>query len=300
MKKYFAKMHVFEFFISGGTRFCASGVVDAQKRVSPGVTCYDKKTMLFVMIVASVFATMVSYAVDEMENIRFSAIVKSGDRIKVGLVDMQTQYSTFKAVGREFQGYTIVSADYDSESVLLEKDGQEYMLSLQGDPNAEALREASANDFNRMFDVGKEMQAFLEAHPDAIVKTTPNFADIFKPQPEAQGMGDGIEQFLQKGAGGGTGSGQRELMVSPEENPLMNPDMGEPVVLPGLEQYIDELPELNAEAIPPVEGLGPGIEAFLDQHPELREKVNRPQTGLGEGIEKALREQGMTVESVSE
>jgi len=228
---------------------------------------------------------------DASHGIRLSAIIKADDIIKVGLIDMNNGRNRFLSKGDTFNNLLIVSADYDEEKVVLEsEDGEIITLTLAGDPNADH----SAPNYEPInLDTiwkGEGIEAFLKEHPNAIVKAGPSLKSLgYKPGPPVEGLGPGIEAFIKDDA---------------ERKRLMTPAVGRGE---GIESYLREHPELEAQLNQPVTGLGPGIESYMSEHPELQAQLSNQSSsassGLGPGIEamrKRLEEEGKLPKSGTE
>ena len=70
--------------------------------------------------------------------LRLCALLSGADGIKAGLLDQSNGESVYVMAGQSFSGYKIVSADYKGESVVISKDGKEFLLGLKG---VEAVKE---------------------------------------------------------------------------------------------------------------------------------------------------------------
>jgi len=197
-------------------------------------------------------ATLSSAPPPSAEGLRVSALIQFTGGTKVGMVDTKNHTSFFLGVGERKHGFKLVSADFDAEEIILEKDNVTWRMELEKDPNAPAIPvgasppQAPATPVYR----GEGIEAFLREHPDAVVKGT---------VPELQAPPPGTEPV--EGFG------------------------------PGIEKFLAEDPELAERVSQPAVGKGETIERFLRENPELAEEVNKPVTGKGEGIERFLREQ---------
>jgi len=68
--------------------------------------------------------------VNLFENIQITALIIGDSGIKVGFIDKNTQDNYLLAQGQAESGIQLVRADYDSESVLLRRNGAEQWLSM--------------------------------------------------------------------------------------------------------------------------------------------------------------------------
>lgn len=66
-------------------------------------------------------------------HLRISAIVGSDTGNYAGIVDQETRASRLLRVGNQFGGYRVVEIDPEAQSVELERDGEGFILFLQGD-----------------------------------------------------------------------------------------------------------------------------------------------------------------------
>jgi hypothetical protein len=203
-------------------------------------------------------------------HVRVSALIKSGDEVRVGLTDAERNLSRLVAVGDTFSGVTVVSADYAKEEVVLRKGQQTATLKLKGVPGVpiESLPAAGIAEGWR----GEGIEEYLRAHSNAVIKTGLSF-DELRAKLGDQPQGKSIQDYL-------------------KEDPALAEKLSKPAVGlgEGIESYLREHPELRAQIEQPQTGRGSGIEGYLKEHPELREQLDRPVEGLGPGIEAARRE----------
>lgn len=188
------------------------------------------------------------------EGLRVSALIQFAGGLKVGFVDAESKDTFFLGVGERKQGVELIEANFETENVVVEKNGVRWTLQLETDPNAPILPVAPPPVAGSVVPDdgtyrGEGIETFLREHPEAIIKG--RFPGIQPPPPgtpPVEGFGPGIEKFLR------------------------------------------ENPELAEKASRPAVGRGETIEKLLKDNPELAEQVNRPVEGRGEGIEKFLRE----------
>lgn len=211
---------------------------------------------------------------DTSEGFRLSALIKAGDIIKAGLINLADDRHKFVAPGEKFYDAIVLGIDYDGESVTLERDGKTFSLQLAADPNAvQAAADDATDDLNRIWR-GEGIEQFLKDHPDAVIKTGPSFKSLgYVPGPPVTGLGPGIEEHLKDNPE------LREKLLKPVEG------LGE-----GIESHLKDNPELRKELEQPVTGLGPGIESYLKENPELLKELERPVEGLGYGIEEMRKQ----------
>lgn len=79
---------------------------------------------------APVVTTPIVPEVNLFENIQVTALIVGDSGIKVGFVDKKTQDIYLLAQGQAESGIQLVHADYDSESVLLRRNGSEQWVSM--------------------------------------------------------------------------------------------------------------------------------------------------------------------------
>ncbi len=182
--------------------------------------------------------------------LRISALIKSPTGIKVGLSDTQVGWNKFVAVGERFNDIEVVSASYETETVVLRKDDLVVRLALDRDPNAPEPSGVLLTGSETNIWKGDGIENYLRENPDAVVKTPPIVRPA-NPTP-VTGLGPGIEKAM------------REQGLQINTNPLPAGSMGE-----GIESVLRKNPELAEKLRRPVEGRGEGIESVLRDHPEL-------------------------------
>ena len=182
--------------------------------------------------------------------LRISALIKSPTGIKVGLSDTQEGWNKFVAVGDRFNDIEVVSASYETETVVLRKDDLVVRLSLDRDPNAPEPNGVLSTGSETNMWKGEGIENYLRDNPDAVVQTPPIVRPA-NPTP-VTGLGPGIEKAM------------REQGLQINTNPLPAGSMGE-----GIESVLRKNPELAEKLRRPVEGRGEGIESVLREHPEL-------------------------------
>lgn len=183
--------------------------------------------------------------------IRVSALISSGGKVKVGLVEAKSNQSYLLSAGEKAGDVEVVSADYEKETVILRRGTEECILVLAADPNAEPPPEAIAALAASPLYRGEAIENFLKEFPDAVDKGMIKFP--LPVSPPAVGKGEGIEKFLR-------------------ENPELAKKVDQPVVGrgEGIEKYLKEHPEIKVSDQPIAEGnLGPGIEAAMKNNPKI-------------------------------
>ena len=183
--------------------------------------------------------------------IRVSALISSGGKVKVGIVEAASNQSYLLSPGEKAGNVEVVSADYEKETVMLRRGTEECILVLAADPNAEPPPEVIAAIANSPLYRGEAIENFLKEFPDAIDKGMIKFP--LPVAPPAVGKGEGIEKFLR-------------------ENPELAKKVDQPVVGrgEGIEKYLKEPPEIKVNDQPIPEGsLGPGIEAAMKNNPRI-------------------------------
>lgn len=182
--------------------------------------------------------------------IRISALVKSGGRVRVGILELATSNSYFVSAGQRAGAIEIVSIDYDKEQVTLKRGDTTCVLALAADPNASkralaAARSPDAPDYR-----GEAIEKFLAEHPEAVEQGMVKLPPL-QPLPVATGHGETIDRFLAQ---------------NPEAARIANtPAVGRGE---GIEKFLREHPEIKVDDAPIPEGsLGPGIEAALKNNP---------------------------------
>ncbi|MFH0907223.1 MAG: hypothetical protein V1929_00470 [bacterium] len=183
--------------------------------------------------------------------IRVSALISSGGKVKVGIVEAESNRSYLVSPGEKAGDVEVVSADYEKETVILRRGTEDCILVLAADPNAkpppELIEALASSPLYR----GEAIENFLKEFPDAIDKGLIKFP--LPISPPAKGKGEGIEKFLR-------------------ENPELAKKVDQPVVGrgEGIEKYLKEHPEIKVNDQPISEGsLGPGIEAAMKDNPKI-------------------------------
>ena len=183
--------------------------------------------------------------------IRVSALISSGGKVKVGIVEAKSNQSYLLSPGEKAGNVEVVSADYEKETVMLRRGKEDCILVLAADPNAKPPPEVVEALTSSPLYRGEAIENFLKEFPDAIDKGMIKFP--LPVAPPAVGKGEGIEKFLR-------------------ENPELAKKVDQPVVGrgEGIEKYLKEHPEIKVNDQPIPEGsLGPGIEAAMKNNPKI-------------------------------
>lgn len=181
--------------------------------------------------------------------IRVSALISSGGGVKVGLVETSTKASYLIRPGETAGGVEVVSADYETETVVLRMGDAICTLHLAADPNAPVIDLTAPNPATGIFR-GEAIDQFLRENPTALEDGIVKFP--LPVMPPAQGRGETIEAFLR-------------------DHPEIAAQLDKPVVGKGegIEAFLRENPEARVPDDVVIEGFGPGIEEQLRLHPEL-------------------------------
>lgn len=182
--------------------------------------------------------------------IRISALVNSGGKVRVGIIELATSNSFFVGAGQRAGAVEVVAIDYDKELVTLRRGDKTCVLALAADPNAprhplQPARSPDAPDYR-----GEAIERFLAEHPEAVEQGLIKLPQL-KPAPITTGFGEAIDQFLAQ---------------DPEAARLARtPAVGKGE---GIERFLREHPEIKVDDTPIPEGsLGPGIEAAMRNNP---------------------------------
>jgi hypothetical protein len=186
-------------------------------------------------------------------DIRVSALITSGGKVKVGIVDSITDASYLVGAGEMAGSVEVVTADYQTETVVLKRGHETCTLSLAADPNAPLIQAPAA--LAAMEDSplyrGEAIENFLKEFPEAMSNGMMKFP--LPVSPPAEGKGEAIDAFLR-------------------EHPEIARDIDKPVVGrgEGIESFLRAHPEIKVSDEPIPEGsLGPGIEEAMRNNPTI-------------------------------
>ena len=185
------------------------------------------------------------------DTIRVSALISSGGKVKVGIVEAKSNQSYLVSPGEKAGDVEVVSADYEKETVMLRRGTEDCILILAADPNAKPPPEVVEALAKSPLYRGEAIENFLKEFPNAISNGMIKFP--LPVAPPAKGKGEGIEKFLR-------------------ENPELAKKVDQPVVGrgEGIEKYLKEHPEIKVNDQPIPEGsLGPGIEQAMKNNPKI-------------------------------
>ncbi len=127
------------------------------------------------------------------DKVRVSALISSGDKVKVGIVETATKASYLVSPGEQAGPVEVISVDYDREIVTLKMGEQICTLNLAGDPNAPQYAPQAAKPAENVYR-GEAIESFLRENPNAVEQGMVKFP--LPVMPDAVGKGEGIEQFL--------------------------------------------------------------------------------------------------------
>ena len=166
----------------------------------------------------------------ETPRYRLSALVRTLETTKAGIIDTETGRSYFLAVGEEVNGLQLVEADYNRESAVIQSAEEAHYLVLD---YGDAFDMEEYDSLPSIFR-GAGIEAFLEEHPEAEWKyvTDIDFS--------------GLELLPE--------SALEDDIVVDED------DLGE-----GIEAFLEMHPEYRERVREPAIGRGEGIERFLQQ-----------------------------------
>ena len=140
----------------------------------------------------------------ETPRFRLSALVRTLDTTKAGIIDTDTGRSYFLAVGEEEDGVHLLEADYNRESAVIQSADEPHYLVLDYGDEIDMEEYDSRPAIFR----GAGIEAFLEEHPEAEWKyvTEIDFSGLeLLPESESEDdivvdeddLGEGIEAFLE-------------------------------------------------------------------------------------------------------
>jgi len=184
--------------------------------------------------------------------VRISALVNSGGKVRVGIVELSTSNSYFVGTGQRAGAVEVVAIDYDKELVTLKRGDKVCVLALSADPTAPRQPAATVRPAGPPGYRGEAIERFLAEHPEAIEQGAIKFPPVDYP-PITSGRGETIDRFLAE---------------NPEAARIANaPAVGKGE---GIEKFLREHPEVKVDDSPIPEGsLGPGIEAALRNNPVM-------------------------------
>ena len=185
--------------------------------------------------------------------IRVSAMITSGGKVKVGIVDAKSGASYLVGPGESAGSVDVVEANYDKETVVLRRGMEVCTLALAEDPNAPVMQAPAAVAAFQDSPLyrGEAIENFLKEFPEAMTNGMIKFP--LPVAPPAQGKGETIEKFL-------------------AANPELAKKVNQPVVGKGegIESFLKKNPDVKISDKPIPEGsLGPGIEEMLKKNPKI-------------------------------
>ena len=184
------------------------------------------------------------------DHIRISALISSGGKVRVGIVETASQNSYLVSPGETAGDVVVVSADYDREQVVLRRGAEVCTLNLAADPNAVRPALNLLPPPEKVYR-GEAIENFLRENPDVLREGHVKFP--LPVMPEAVGKGEAIESFLR----------DHPELAAKANTPAVG--RGE-----GIESYLKAHPEVKVQDAPIPEGsLGPGIEAALKANPQI-------------------------------
>ena len=183
------------------------------------------------------------------DKVRISALISSGEKVRVGIVDTISKTSYLVSPGESAGQVVVVAADYDRETVTLRLGDEVCTLNLSSDPNADHSAQNLLPPTEKV-DRGEAIEAFLKENPNAVEQGMIKFP--LPIMPNAVGKGEGIEKFLR-------------------DNPELAAKADQPVVGKGegIEKFLREHPEIKVDEEIPEGSFGSGIDAELKKHPEF-------------------------------
>lgn len=180
------------------------------------------------------------------DRLRISALIKTEDGVKVGIVDRNLDKAYYLRAGERAGDIEVISADYESEEVILRHGDRMIRFHLAGDAKAREL-----------FVIEPESRAGMppsspdphdrDIYPDdQVTETTP---------PAPTDFGPGIEAFL-------------------KDNPSLAQELRKPQqgrYGSGIESMMKIYPDLAAkmDKFDPASPLGPAIEEIRQDNPDL-------------------------------
>ena len=184
------------------------------------------------------------------DRIRISALISSGGKVRVGIVETASQNSYLVSPGESAGDVVVVSADYDREQVVLRRGAEVCTLNLAADPTAVHPALNLLPPPEKVYR-GEAIEKYLRENPDALREGHVKFP--LPVMPEAVGKGEAIERFLR----------DHPDAAAKADKPAVG--RGE-----GIESYLKAHPDVKVQDAPIPEGsLGPGIEAALKANPQI-------------------------------
>lgn len=183
------------------------------------------------------------------DKIRISALISTGDKVKVGIVETASKASYLVSPGERAGDVEVLDVDYERETVTLRLGQEICTLNLASDPDAVYYAQEEAPATEEVYR-GEAIEQYIRDNPDAMQKGMIKFP--LPMMPDAVGKGESIERFLR-------------------ENPEMAAKVDEPAVGKGegIESFLKAHPEINADQEIPEGSFGPGIDEQLRLHPEM-------------------------------
>lgn len=165
---------------------------------------------------------------DPFKSLRMVGITDTVFGIRVGLVDIAANppKSYYMAPGESEDGVAIVDADYELESALVKKDGEERWLSLSGGPVAGANTlpgPSSGGPASRLPSVSKGVASPVESYIERLKRRRQERLQQMEP-PKLQGeaLAKHLQEYnmelIRKAARGETDGPPLPIQLTPEQD----------------------------------------------------------------------------------